>query len=160
MTVLRRCLNSQRVAVKAVVSALGIASVVVGAVGASADVALETRQLVEKATLAVENLAADANMAPLRDLAKRAKGMFIAPQLLKAAFVVGASGGSGVLVVRDEKSGEWQGPAFYTLGGTSLGLQIGAEASGGGVLAMTGRGGTAMLKPGVKMGGGGNLAGG
>ena len=152
MTVLRRCVNSQRVAVKAVVSVLGIASVVVGAVGVSADVALETRQLVEKATLAVENLAADANMAPFRDLAKRAKGVFIAPQLLKAAFVVGASGGSGVLVVRDEKTGKWNGPAFYTLGAASFGLQIGAEASEVAVLALTERGVTAMLQPSVKLG--------
>ena len=139
-------------AVKAVVCTLGIVSVVVGALGAWADAALDTAQLVEKSKIAVESLAADPNLAAFHDLAKRAKGVFIAPELLKAAFVVGASGGSGVLVVRDEKTGKWHGPAFYTLGAASFGLQIGGEASEVAVLAMTERGVTAMLQPSVKLG--------
>jgi SH3 domain-containing YSC84-like protein 1 len=139
-------------AVKAVVSLLGIASIMGGALGAWADAALDAAQLVEKAKLAVGSLAADPNLAAFHDFAKRAKGVFIAPELLKAAFVVGASGGSGVLVVRDEKTGNWHGPAFYTLGAASFGLQIGAEASEVAVLAMTERGVTAMLQPSVKLG--------
>ena len=66
--------------------------------------------------------------------------------------MVGASGGSGVLVVHDEKTGKWNGPAFYTLGAASFGLQIGAEASEVAVLALTERGVTAMLQPSVKLG--------
>jgi lipid-binding SYLF domain-containing protein len=124
----------------------------VGVLGAWADAALDTAQLVEKAKFAVETLTADPNLAAFQDLAKRAKGVFIAPELLKAAFVVGASGGSGVLVVRDEKTGKWHGPAFYTLGAASFGLQIGAQASEVAVLAMTERGVTAMLQPSVKLG--------
>ena len=42
--------------------------------------------------------------------------MLILPQMLRAAFLVGASGGNGVLVARDGKTGQWRGPAFYTLG--------------------------------------------
>jgi len=103
-------------------------------------------------------VAADHNLAAFHDLAKRAKGVFIAPELLKAAFVVGASGGSGVLVVRDEKTGKWHGPAFYTLGAASFGLQIGAEASEVAVLAMTERGVTAMLQPSVKLGADASIA--
>ncbi len=124
-----------------------------GVVGpASADEALETRQLVQQAKFAIENLQADPQMDAFRDLIKRARGVFIAPQLLKAAFVLGASGGSGVLVVRDERTGQWRGPAFYALGGASFGLQIGAEASEVVVLAMTERGVSAMLQPSVKLG--------
>lgn len=152
MTVLRGCTSPGSLGVKVVIRMLAIASVVIGTMAASADVALETAQLVERAKFAVENLTADPNMGAFRDLAKRAKGIFIAPQLLKAAFVVGASGGSGVLVVRDEKTGKWNGPAFYTLGGASFGLQIGAEASEVAVLALSERGVTAMLQPSVKLG--------
>jgi lipid-binding SYLF domain-containing protein len=152
MKTLARCTPPMGPAVKAVVCALGIVSVVVGALGAWADAALDAAQLAEKAKIAVESLAADSNLAAFHDMAKRAKGVFMAPELLKAAFVVGASGGSGVLVVRDEKTGKWHGPAFYTLGAASFGLQIGAEASEVAVLAMTERGVTAMLQPSVKLG--------
>ena len=142
-----RTLGSQVIAVT-------IASALLAAVTGPgwADEALETRQLVEQAKFAVESFETDPKMGTFRDLIKRAKGVFIAPQLLKAAFVVGASGGSGVLVVRDENTGQWHGPAFYTLGGASFGLQIGADASEVIVLAMTGRGVNAMLQPSVKLG--------
>jgi lipid-binding SYLF domain-containing protein len=32
------------------------------------------------------------------------------------------------LVVRDEKTNEWSYPAFFTLGGASIGLQFGGQA--------------------------------
>jgi SH3 domain-containing YSC84-like protein 1 len=78
--------------------------------------AREATQLVESATFALENVVADPSLTAFRRLMPRAKGVFVAPQLLKAGLVVGASGGRGVLVVRNEKNGEWQGPAFYTFG--------------------------------------------
>ena len=55
--------------------------------------------------------------------------MLIFPQVLKAGFVLGGSGGSGVLLVRDAKTGKWIGPAFYTMGSASLGFQAGASAA-------------------------------
>src|SRR5574337_107860 len=51
------------------------------------------------------------------------------PQVLKAGFVLGGSGGSGVLLVRDAKTGGWVGPAFYTMGSASLGFQAGAASA-------------------------------
>ncbi len=133
-------------------SALTLAIWAIGMTPAAADDALETRQLVEKARFTVENFMADPNMEGFRDLVKKAKGVFIAPQLLRAAFVVGASGGSGVFLARSEKDSRWGGPTFHTLGGVSLGFQIGAEASEVALLAMTDRGVTAMLGNNVKLG--------
>jgi len=49
----------------------------------------ETRQLVQQARLTLENFQADPMMVGFRDLARRARGVFVAPQLLKAAFVWG-----------------------------------------------------------------------
>lgn len=60
---------------------------------------------------------------------KGAKGVFIVPQLLKAGFIFGGSGGRGVVLVRDAKTGQWSQPAFYSIGSVSFGLQIGGEAS-------------------------------
>jgi SH3 domain-containing YSC84-like protein 1 len=117
-----------------------------------ADDAMDARQLVEKAKLTVEQFQTDPNMGSLRDLAKKAKGMLILPQMIRAAFIVGGSGGSGVLVARDEKAGQWRGPAFYTLGGASFGFQAGADAAEVIILAMTERGVTKLLSPQVKLG--------
>ncbi len=138
--------------------ALVVAVLALGSGLASADPAREAVQLVEQAKFSIQSFAADPTMTTFRRLMPRAKGVFVAPQLLKAAFVVGASGGRGVLVVRDSKTGRWQGPAFYALGGASFGPQIGAEASEVVVLAMTDRGVTAMLQPSLKLGVEVNLA--
>ena len=94
----------------------------------------------------------------LRDHVKDAKGILIVPQLLKAAFFFGGSGGSGVFLARDEKTGEWSDPAFYTLGSGSFGLQFGAEASEVVLLAMTQRGVKAMLDSNFKLGVGASIA--
>lgn len=59
---------------------------------------------------------------------KTARGIIVFPQVLKGAFVFGAEGGDGVLLVRKE-DGTWGYPAFYTMGSGSFGLQAGAQAS-------------------------------
>ena len=46
----------------------------------------------------------------------------------KAGFVVGGQRGHGIISVRDPKSGAWSSPAFLTITGGSIGLQIGAQA--------------------------------
>ena len=55
---------------------------------------------------------------------KKAKGLLITPQLLKGAFIIGASGGTGVFVARDEYTGQWTGPSFHTIGGASLACRL------------------------------------
>jgi lipid-binding SYLF domain-containing protein len=113
----------------------------------------EAQELVNKARLSFESLLRDPNMTWFRDHLKDAKGILIVPQLLKAAFFVGGSGGSGVLLARDEKTGKWSEPAFYTLGSGSFGLQFGAEASEVVLLIMTQRGVEALLTSTLKLGG-------
>ena len=52
----------------------------------------------------------------------------------------------------DKKSGEWQGPSFYTLGGASFGLQAGGEASEVVLLIMTERGVKSFMRSNLKLG--------
>jgi lipid-binding SYLF domain-containing protein len=78
---------------------------------------------VEAAIPVVHQLQADARMQPLL---QQAKGMLIIPSYGRAALGVGAQGGGGLLLVR-RPDGSWSGPAFYNLGGLTLGLQAGAE---------------------------------
>lgn len=95
---------------------------------------------------------ADSTMGGMRALLKDAKGVFIVPQEIKGAFIVGASGGSGVLVQRVGNTNDWSGPAFYTTGGASFGLQIGGQAAGIVLLIMSDRGIAAFMSNNFKLG--------
>lgn len=135
-----------------VITGIAVTAIIVSAAPAIADDAMDAQQLVDRARLAAESFMADPNMEAFRDLLKRAKGVFIAPQVLKGAFIIGASGRSGVLLAREEQSGGWNGPAFYTIGQVSFGLQAGGEASEVALLAMTERGVAALQASSVKLG--------
>jgi len=98
---------------------------------------MDQQQLVEKAKHTIASFMEDPDLTWFQDHVKEAKALLIIPQQLKAAFFFGADGGSGVLVVNDDKTGEWGEPAFYVLGGLSFGFQFGGEASEVIILAMT-----------------------
>jgi lipid-binding SYLF domain-containing protein len=102
--------------------------------------------------MTLETFMADPANKEFQNLIKKAQGVYITPSLLKGAFVVGASGGSGVFLVRDKETGKWMGPAFYTLGGASFGLQAGGQASEVVLLIMTERGVNAFMNSNFKLG--------
>jgi lipid-binding SYLF domain-containing protein len=90
----------------------------------------EQQQLVNKAKLTLESFAADGGLkGSIKQLAEDAKGLFIVPQFMRGAFMFGGAGGSGVLIVRDERTGKWSDPLFYNIGSASFGLQVGADVS-------------------------------
>ena len=95
---------------------------------AHADDAADARAIVEKSRLTIESLARDKNFGAMREAMKKAHGVLIFPQIIKGAFFIGGSGGTGVLLARDAK-GEWVGPAFYTIGSASIGIAFGGEAA-------------------------------
>ncbi len=119
---------------------------------ASADERQEAAQLVDRAQMTLQSFMSDSSMDAFRDLIKQAKGVLVVPQLLKGAFVVGASGGNGVLLTRDGREDRWFGPAFYTIGGASFGLQIGGQASEVVLLIMTDRGIASLMTNSFKLG--------
>jgi SH3 domain-containing YSC84-like protein 1 len=57
---------------------------------------------------------------------KRAECVGVFPDVKKGAFVVGGEGGSGVFTCRD-KNGEMGAPAFFKIGGGSVGWQFGGQ---------------------------------
>lgn len=113
----------------------------------------EQKELVEKSRMTLDGFLADSNMGWFRDHMKEAKGIFIVPQLLKAAFLFGGEGGSGVFLVKDNKTGEWSDPAFYTMGAGSFGFQFGAQASEVVLLVLSQRGVESLLTSTFKLGG-------
>ncbi|WP_455241683.1 lipid-binding SYLF domain-containing protein [Petrachloros mirabilis] len=132
--------------------ALVMASLLAPCMVSAADDA-EQNDIVDKSRMTLNSFLADSNMEWLRDHIKDAKGIFIVPQLLKAAFFFGGEGGSGVFLVKDDKSGEWSQPAFYTMGAGSFGFQFGAQASEVVLLVMSQRGVESLLTSTFKLGG-------
>ena len=124
----------------------------------AADPKVEARQLTEKAAMTFETFQAAKEMDDYRALLKKAKGIFICPQMLRGAFVFGVSGGSGLLVAKDSKTGKWNGPAFYTMGGASFGLQAGGDAAQVVLLIMTDRGVSSLLASSIKLGADASIA--
>lgn len=61
-------------------------------------------------------------------LLSRAYAVAVIPNVVKAAFGVGARRGKGILVVRQDDN-SWSNPAFVTLTGGSIGWQIGAQST-------------------------------
>lgn len=88
----------------------------------------EAMDLLSNAANTVQDMRSDAELSSLLD---QAKGVFVVPDYGKGAVVVGAKGGQGVLLANE--NGQWSNPAFYDIGGISVGAQIGGE---GGAIAM------------------------
>lgn len=110
----------------------------------------EQQQLLERARLTVEDMRTDPAFGSSPDLLKRARAVFVVPQLTKGAFVVGAEGGTGVLMVR--RGATWSDPAFYFMGSGSLGLQIGVQQAEAVLFVMTDKALNAFLKDQVTLG--------
>ncbi len=110
------------------------------------------QELVDNAYITFKTLMADPNMTWLRSHIQSAKGILICPKFMKGAFLFGADGGTGVLLGRSERTGEWSYPAFYGLGSISFGLQAGAQVSEVVLLVMTENGMDALLSTSFKLG--------
>ena len=90
---------------------------------------LKPQILVDQALATLNDFVAEKDMEWFKNHLKESKGILIIPQLLKAGFIFGGSGGRAVVLIRDEKTGQWSQPGFYSLGSVSFGLQIGAESA-------------------------------
>ena len=113
---------------------------------------------VDKARVTLSGFMRDKDYDWLREHIKTAKGVLVYPQVLKAGFIFGGSGGTGVLLTRDDKTGDWSNPAFYTLGSVSFGLQIGGEAAEVVLLVMSQKGVDSLLTSKFKLGGDTSIA--
>jgi lipid-binding SYLF domain-containing protein len=95
-----------------------------------------------------------------RDLLNKADCVVVFPSVKKAAFVVGASYGRGVMTCRSGENfrGRWSAPAFFALEGGSFGLQIGGQATDFVLLVMNEKGAKSVMTSKVKLGGDASVA--
>jgi lipid-binding SYLF domain-containing protein len=90
------------------------------------------------------------------DLIDRAEAVAVFPGVLKGGFIVGGRGGSGVISRR--VAGGWSAPAFFDLGGGSIGLQIGVASTDYILLFMNERAVDSLLNDKFEIGGEGSAA--
>jgi lipid-binding SYLF domain-containing protein len=109
------------------------------------------QELVTEAQYTAHRFADDSGIEWVRKNVGHVKGVFIIPEQIKGAFMVGASGGSGVMLAH-RKDGAWSDPGFYTMGSLSFGFQAGGEVSEIVLLVMTDKGLDAFKNTSVKLG--------
>ena len=110
----------------------------------------EPDKLVADAQTTLSNFIRDPDQTWIQQNLDRAKAVLIAPQIVKAGFIFGGSGGRAVLVAKDGRA--WAGPAFYDLATASVGFQAGVEVSEAIIVVMTDKGLNSLLSSSFKIG--------
>ena len=118
----------------------------------------DQQKLVVDAEKSLSDFLRDPDMSWLQQNLHRAKALIIAPEIVKAGFIFGGSGGRALVVARDPGSGKWVGPAFYVMATGSVGFQAGIAVSEGVTLVMTNKGLNSLLATSFKMGGDASVA--
>ncbi len=91
-----------------------------------------------------------------KDLIDKAEAVAVFPNVIKAGFILGGRGGNGVISRRVR--GGWSAPAFFKLGGGSIGLQIGASSTDFVLLFMNEEALKGLLEDKLEIGGEGSVA--
>ncbi len=90
------------------------------------------------------------------DLLKKAECVAVFPSVIKVGLIVGGRGGRGVASCRTPDG--WSAPAFFNLGGGSVGWQIGAQATDLVMLFMNPSGLESLLSDEFTLGGDASVA--
>jgi lipid-binding SYLF domain-containing protein len=118
----------------------------------------EQQELVNSAQTTIVNFMRDPQMDWLQRHIGEAKAVLVAPQVVKAGYIFGGSGGRAVLLARNVQNGRWEGPAFYNVGAATVGFQAGIAVSETLTLVMTDKGLNSLMSPSVKLGGDASIA--
>jgi lipid-binding SYLF domain-containing protein len=86
-------------------------------------------ETIRKANLLLQDMLNSKNISPA--LLSKADCVLILPGVKKFGFGVGGSGGRGPLLCRrgENFDGKWSAPSMYSVGGASVGLQVGGSSS-------------------------------
>jgi lipid-binding SYLF domain-containing protein len=86
-------------------------------------------ETLRKANLLLQDMLNSKDISPA--LLSKADCVLILPGVKKFGFGVGGSGGRGPLLCRrgENFDGKWSAPSMYSVGGASVGLQVGGSSS-------------------------------
>ena len=145
--------KGKRVGIFVLVSLAVLALPITNSTPVYANDAADAQGIVDKAKVTFDAFMRNKDYAWIHENLKNAKGILIYPQILKAGFILGGSGGTGVFLAQEQKGGDWSQPAFYTVGAVRFGLQIGGEAVETVILAMTQKTVDSLYTSSAKLGG-------
>lgn len=119
---------------------------------AFADDKAKDEETIRNANLVLQDMLNDNSISPA--VLSKADCVLILPKVKKFGFGVGGSGGRGPLLCRSGQNfnGEWSAPAMYSVGGASVGLQVGGSSSDFVLLLMNPKVVTQVLNGKTKMG--------
>ena len=117
---------------------------------------LEAR--ITEAKLVLDEVMATPEKSIPEELLAKCKAIAIYPNVLKGGFIFGARFGKGVVLKKNEKTGEWGPVAFSTIGGGSWGLQIGGSATDLILVIMNERGMMGLLSNNLTLGADASIA--
>ncbi|MGH8319852.1 MAG: lipid-binding SYLF domain-containing protein [Steroidobacteraceae bacterium] len=121
------------ITISAAIAAVGLASTPVAfALGRGDSSARSAQDRVSDAVSLVQQMKQDPALAAVL---QQATGVFIIPHYGRGGFIVGGQGGGGVVLVKHH--GRWSSPAFYSIGGGSVGAQAGGESGAIAMILMT-----------------------
>ncbi len=78
----------------------------------------------DKAAQVLSRFLNDPANGGMREALKRARAVLVVPSYVRAGFVIGGTGGGGVMLMRRPEGG-WNGPAFFDTAAGTLGPQLG-----------------------------------
>ena len=117
----------------------------------------EARKQATKAATVFRQIMSTPERAIPRELIDKAEAVAVFPDVIKAGFLlVGGRGGRGVISRRIP--GGWSAPAFFNLGGGSLGPQLGASSTDFVLLFMNKDAVNGLLEDKFEIGGEGSIA--
>ena len=124
---------------------------------ADVETAAGQQELVDRSTLAANDILSDRAGQEARDVLRQARAVMICPRVLRAGFLFGGEGGGCVLLARGGQ-GTWSPPAFYSMGGGSFGLQAGIQDAEVMMLIRSEAGLRAVMDSQFKIGAGASVA--
>ena len=89
----------------------------------------DDEETLRNATAVLQAMLSDKSISS--SLIANANCIVVLPNVKKAAFLVGGTGGRGPMSCRGGKNfnGKWSAPAMYTIGGASYGMQVGGSST-------------------------------
>lgn len=141
---------------KRLLGAVTIAAAAIGFGALPAHAQGDQQVLVNQSQTTLSNFMRDPEMKWLQQNFSRAKAVMISPEIVKAGFIFGGSGGRALVVAK--AGNRWVGPSFYTMATASVGFQAGVAVSEMVTLVMTDKGLNSLLSANFKMGGDASVA--
>ena len=112
---------------------------------------LSSIQIIQSSELTIKTLLKNEDISNFRKYISNCRGILIFHNVYEGGLLFGAKGGNGLLLIRKSED-EFSGPFFFSIGGLSVGFQIGVKKGRVVMTIMTNRGLKSVLKERVKFG--------